>query len=167
MPKKTYLLYAFFLGNGIGILVTNFILVKHMDMLQSEFLMVKRNIPFAESMQLLRYIFIQRFRDVLILYCLSFTKVRDYAYRIYCVYLGYVMGTMGSCFILLYGVKGIWLYALSIFPHYLLYLLLLFYVLGYEMEYRKKQLKMVLVLTAGSLLVSVIETLNYIIVWGR
>lgn len=130
--KKKYLLYAFFGGLITGTLFLNLITVDYYDEIGvfGKYFVDKFSALEINKAELLSYTFWSRVKEMLLIVLFSFT-VFNYVYNtIYCSFLGFSTGIFISSLTITSGIKGVWFYVLSIFPHYIIYILLIFFVLN-------------------------------------
>ena len=77
-----------------------------------------------------KYIFGYRLKELLMIFIFNLTIAGRFFNCCYLGYLGYSAALMESVLTLKYGYRGIGLYTASIFPHYIVYVIVLLYTLS-------------------------------------
>lgn len=109
----------------------------------SEYFMDKFSLMEVKNKELFLYAFESRLKEILVVCLLSLTSFGALIPGAYLVYKGFCVGILVSIYVMQYGTGGIFLYLLSVFPHYLAYVpmaIMLVHV-GFEIHSDIKQFK--------------------------
>lgn len=130
--KRMYLLYAFFCGLIIGTLFLNLVTSNYYDEIGvfSKYFVDKFNALVINKSELFSYTFLSRLKEMALVFVFSFTVISAFYNSLYCLFLGFSTGIFISSLTVTSGIKGVWFYMLSIFPHYIIYVILILFVLS-------------------------------------
>lgn len=117
-------------------------------------------LPFADSTQLagvsvrktLFYVFLQRVKQVIVVYLLYKVFPAKAVFSIGMSVLLFLFGFAISCQMFYLGISGVWFLLLCLFPHYLIYIVMLYYLaveirrVG-EDKNKKRMVMLVLIMT--------------------
>lgn len=88
----------------------------------------------VEKKELFLYSFWSRSKEILVLLVLSFTSLGSIAAEVFLAYKGLTIGILISVYVLQYGSGGLLLYGMSIFPHYIAYVLMVILLVSFSKE---------------------------------
>ncbi len=121
--ENNHLWLTFLLGIIIGTFFVNFFLRDIYGELgmYSDFFVDKLNGTEVKSKELFLFAFERRIKEILLIFLISITACGFLLPQCYFMYQGFSVGILISIYVLQYGIGGMFLYLLSIFPHYLVY----------------------------------------------
>jgi len=85
-----------------------------------------------------KYVAQDRIRDIIFLSVISLTSISISIFMLYLFYIGIGIGLVVSMATMQYGIFGLWIYVVSIFPQYIFYGLA-FYIIANNLVKSKKQ----------------------------
>lgn len=88
--------------------------------------------------ELFFYSFAERSREILVLLILAFTTLGNLVCNIYLLYKGLTVGILISVYVMQYGSGGMLLYGISIFPHYITYIVMIIILVSFVKEIQKE-----------------------------
>lgn len=121
------LMLLFLTGVILGTMIVNLFCKGEYDKfgIYSEYFIERFQAFEVENKALFLYSFSGRMKEVCFLLLLSFTSLGIVAQKLYLLYKGMTIGILVSIYVLQYGTGGILLYMISIFPHYITYVLMI------------------------------------------
>jgi uncharacterized membrane protein SpoIIM required for sporulation len=147
--KELYFLLCFLGGLMAGTFFVNFFCGNGYDKLgvYSAYFIDKFQNFDVKTKELFLYSFWNRNKEILLVCLVSITSLGCVTAECYLAYQGFCIGILVSLYVLRYGVGGILLYLIAIFPHYISYTFLVLLLAGFSKEiykgvweYRKKRL---------------------------
>ena len=132
-------LIILFLGMISGTLFANFFGTKHINDwgIFDGVYMEKYNTITINYPTLWKYVAQDRIRDIVFLSIISLTSISISIFLIYLFYIGIGIGLVVSMATMQYGIFGLWLYVVSIFPQYIFYGVA-FYIIANNLVKSKK-----------------------------
>lgn len=123
-------LIVLFLGIISGTLFANFLGTKHISDwgIFDVAYMEKYSTITIDYPKLWQYVAEDRLRDIIFLCIISLTAISISIFMLYLFYIGIGIGLVISMATMQYGIFGLWIYVVSIFPHYIFYGLALYLI---------------------------------------
>lgn len=121
--KYKILIIVFFGGLVAGSLITNlagYNVVKTWGIFNSTFINRYSSVS-IDFWSMWNYIFVNRLKLFTVIVVASFTAITYYVFAGYMFYIGLSSGMVLSAMTMQYGLKGVGVFAVSIFPHFILY----------------------------------------------
>ena len=133
-------LIILFLGMISGTLFANFYGTNHISDwgIFDNVYMEKYNTITINYPTLWKYVAQDRIRDIIFLSIISLTSISVSIFMLYLFYIGIGIGLVVSMATMQYGIFGLWIYVVSIFPQYIFYGLA-FYIIANNLVKNKKQ----------------------------
>lgn len=88
----------------------------------------------VEKRELFLYSFWNRTKEILLLLVLSCTSLGSIAAEVFLAYKGLTVGILISVYVVQYGIGGLLLYGMSVFPHYITYVLMVMLMVSFSKE---------------------------------
>ena len=147
--KQTYGKYYFLLWFYCGIIAGTFLInffcenfYESLGVYSSFFLDINKNISVPRA-SLFFYVIKKMAMEIGVLLVLINSKLKEISTRIFVCYKGVTVSLLVSAYVMKYGMSGIIIYLITIFPHFIPYIYMIIYIL--KMGDKQNRLRNILI----------------------